>query len=373
MITLKNLKIYAEDGIIENGYIQFDEIIQYIGQGDIEGIDMKGYLLIPGFIDQHIHGLSGYDVMDGTIESMEKIVSKLPLEGTTSFLATTMTETKEETKKVLMNLSEFHKNQTPGNSELIGIHLEGPFISEEYKGAQRSDVIQEVSIDLFDEIFNASSGLIKQVTLAPELEKSQELIRYMSLKGVVPSIGHTNASSKVTLDAIRNGARCFTHAYNAMSKLHHRDIGAVGAMLLSEDSFAEVICDKVHVSDEAIKLLYKLKGSEKTILVTDSMRAKLEGDGEFELGGQSVTVKNGVARLHDGSLAGSTLLMNEAIRNFIDITGANIQDIIKMSSENPAKLHGLFDRKGSIKVGKDADLLVVDNRLNIVSSYCKGK
>jgi N-acetylglucosamine-6-phosphate deacetylase len=371
VIVLKNLEIYSEKGIIENGYIKFDSVIREIGQGDVDGVDMMGKLLIPGFVDQHIHGLLGHDVMDGNYDGLNEIAMNLPKEGTTSFLATTMTETKENIVKALKNISMYAKTNKNIGAEIVGIHLEGPFISTIYKGAQRGDAIQDITIELFDEYYKASGNMIKQVTIAPELNNANKLIKHMGSKGIVASIGHSNTTGEEALEAIRNGAKCFTHAYNGMSKLHHRNIGAVGAMYLS-DAYSELICDRVHTSDNATKLLYKIKGSNRVILVTDSMRAKLLGDGEYELGGQKVIVKNNEARLTDGVLAGSTLFMNNAVKNMQDVTECGIYELIKMSSTNPAKLHNIYDRKGSIKVGKDADLLVIDKGLQIKNVYCKG-
>ncbi len=372
MITLKNVTIFTEEGILENAYIRFDSTVHEIGQGDVEGLDMQGKLLIPGFIDQHTHGLMGHDAMDGTVEAIEVIANKLPLEGTTSFLATTMTETKEVIKKALGAIKKYNDNQTAGNAEMLGVHLEGPFISEVYKGAQRGDAIQEVSIELFKEYLEASGDLIKQVTIAPELNNAQELIKFMSANSIVSSIGHTNTSGEEALKAIKNGATCFTHAYNGMRKYHHRNIGAVGAMFLNDDAYAEVICDRIHSTENAMKVLFKAKGVERIILVTDGMRAKLLGEGEFDLGGQKVIVKDHQARLENGALAGSTLFMDHAVRNVLDFTEYSIYDVIQMASVNPAQLHGLYHKKGSIAVGKDADLLLVDKEINILETYCKG-
>lgn len=371
MTVLRNLKIVLENKIIDNGYIKFDESIKEIGSGFVEGIDMKGKILIPGFVDQHIHGLLGHDAMDGNIEGLKVISENVVKEGTTSFLATTMTETKENIIKALNTIAEFKKKYNGTGAELLGVHLEGPFISHIYKGAQREDAIQEISIKLFDEYYEASNGLIKQVTIAPELENANLLIKHMLEKDIVVSIGHSDTSGEEALEAIRNGAKCFTHAYNGMSKLHHRNIGAVGAMFLS-DAYAELICDRIHTSDNATKLLYKVKTSDRIILVTDSMRAKALGEGEYDLGGQKVIVSGKEARLESGVLAGSTLFMNDAVKNISDVTECGIYDIVKMSSENTSKLHNIFDKKGSIEVGKDADLVLLNDDLSISEVYCKG-
>lgn len=372
MKTLKNLTIYSEEGIIENGYIIFDSTIKEIGQGDIEGTDMEGKLLIPGFIDQHIHGLLGQDAMDGSYDGLETIATNLPKEGTTSFLATTMTETKENILKALKNIANYRENNSLVGAEILGVHLEGPFISTEYKGAQREDAIQEVSIELFNEFYKASGESIKEVTIAPEQQNANALITYLTSIGIVSSIGHSNATGNEALDALKHGASCFTHGFNSSSKFHHRDIGTVGAMLLS-DGHAELICDRIHTCENTVRLLYKVKDSDKTILITDSMRAKALDDGEYELGGQTVIVTGNEARLENGVLAGSVLLMSDAVKNMKEITNCSIEDIILMSSTNQAKLHNIYDRKGSIAIGKDADLLVVDSDLNIQNVFCKGE
>lgn len=371
MKTLKNLTIYTEGKIIKNGYIKFDDKIREIGSGDIEGIDMKGKMLIPGFIDQHIHGVSGHDVMDGDFEGLRVIAKDLCLEGTTSFLATTMTDTKENIIKALKNIKLYKETTKDVAADLLGVHLEGPFISQIYKGAQREDAIQELSIKLFEEYNEAAGGLIKQITLAPELEGSSEFIEYVTSKGVVVSIGHSNTSGEQAIKAVEKGACCYTHAYNGMSKLHHRNIGAVGSMFLT-DAYSELICDRIHTSDNAIRLLHKVKTSEKIILITDGMRAKRLGDGEYDLGGQKVIVTGKEARLESGVLAGSTLLMDDAFRNMNEVVQCGIYDLINMSSNNSAKMHNVSEFKGSIKVGKDADLVVLNNDLSIEEVYCKG-
>lgn len=371
MTVLKNATIYTENEIIENGYIKYDETIQEIGKGDIDGIDMKQKIIIPGFIDQHVHGVSGHDVMDADYEGLKTIAKNLCKEGTTSFMPTTMTDTKENILEALKNIKAFKESTTEPSAEIIGVHLEGPFISHIYKGAQREDAIQDISIELFDEYNEASGGLIKLITVAPELSNANKFISYVTSKGVVVSIGHTNATGKEALEAIENGARCFTHAFNGMSKLHHRDIGAVGAMMLS-DAYSELICDRIHTSDNATKLLYKVKTSEKVILVTDGMRAKQLGDGEYELGGQKVIVSNNAARLENGVLAGSTLLMNDAFINMKEVTNCGIYDLLNMTSKNSSVLHGLHISKGSITVGKDADFVVLNDDLSIDSVHCRG-
>ena len=374
MTTLNNCTIYSEDAILENASITFDHTIKHIGKTNELGIDLLGAIVIPGFIDEHIHGLNGQDVMDASMDALKIIARNLPYEGTTAFLATTLTEDKETIIKALKRINLYMN--TPDSfpkAELLGIHLEGPFISCEYHGAQAKENISEIDISLFDEFQKASGNHILHVTYAPEKDKTFDFTKHLVKNGIVPSIGHTSASYAEVKKAIDAGANCFTHGYNAMSKLHHRDIGAVGAMLLHNETYAEIIADKIHVSKEAIKLLYLNKTSDKLILMTDSTRAKNMPDGNYLLGSYEVSLKNNMVTLKDGTLAGSVLKMHDAVTNFKEITNASLKELIQMASVNPAKIHHLYDRIGSIRVGKDADLLVLNNNLEIISVYCKGQ
>jgi len=373
MTTLKNLRIYLPNQMIEKGYIVFDHVIREIGTGDVNGIDMDHQILIPGFIDQHIHGVYGYDAMDAINEAYKKISEMLPKEGTTSFLATTMTDSSQNIIEALKHMRSYHENDNQKGAHMIGIHLEGPFISPVFKGAQREDAIILPSIEQFELLNKASGNLIKLVTLAPELEGAYPLISYLKNQNIVASIGHSNASDQHVIQALNLGASCFTHGYNAMSRLHHRDLGVVGMMLLDNQSYAEIICDGIHTSELAIQLLYKNKTSRHIILVTDAMRAKLLDEGIYALGGQKVTVKDHQARLSDGTLAGSVLKMIDAVKKMKQITQCSLEDIIQMASYNPAKLLKIDHIKGSIAVGMDADFIVMDDSLNIQQTYCRGQ
>lgn len=371
MKVLKNITIYTEDKVIKNGYIKFDETIQELGQGSVDGEDMQGMILIPGFIDQHIHGIHGYDVMDANKEVLDAFRMYLPKEGTTSYYATTMTASKEDIKKALKNIASYETDKA--GAELLGVHLEGPFISEVYKGAQNKEYITGVSKEIMDEFIKEANDKIKHITLAPELEGASNFISYLKDQNIVVSLGHSDASEHQVREALNNGAVCFTHAFNAMSKLHHRDIGMVGMMLQRKDAYAELIADTIHVNKEAMKLLYQIKGEDKIILVTDAMRAKQLGKGRYDLGGQEVIVNDKEARLEDGTLAGSVLEYIDGVKNMKKYLDLSIQELIKISSLNPAKLHQIDDRKGSIRLGKDADMLLLDQNFNIVRTYTRGE
>ncbi|RIW34661.1 N-acetylglucosamine-6-phosphate deacetylase [Bacillus salacetis] len=383
VILLKGLQIYSENGVVDKGYIKIEGkgIIEYgdikdlIEDGQEKSVEFpSGCKAIPGFIDVHIHGVNGADVMDATPEALEKIADSLPGEGTTSFLATTITQSSNEIEKALKNAGDYIKNQErAGKSEAVGIHLEGPFVNPKRAGAQPSEHITEPNAELFSKWQTVSNHTIKLVTLAPEQPGGLELIRHLKENGIIPSIGHSDATFEQTREAVLAGAAHVTHLFNQMSGLHHREPGVVGAAFLYEELKTELIADGVHVRPEVIKLAYNQKGSEGVILITDSMRAKCLKNGEYDLGGQSVTVKDGRAVLEDGTLAGSILRLGSAVKNMMDYTGCSLHDVIQMASANPAKQLNLFDRKGSIHNGKDADIVILDEEMEVVMTFCRGR
>ncbi|MDF2940042.1 MAG: N-acetylglucosamine-6-phosphate deacetylase [Gammaproteobacteria bacterium] len=334
----------------------------------------ESYHLIPGMIDMHIHGAEQADVMDASVEALSTISQALLKEGTTSFLATTMTESSEKLSKVLSTVKQFIDSKNTQGAEILGIHLEGPFISPHKIGAQRGDALHVPDINLFDEWQNTAGNHIKLVTLAPELPHAKEFIEHLVKNNVIASLGHSNASfieAKMGIDA---GIRHATHLYNAMSGLHHQEPGAALAILLDDRVLAELIADGIHVHPDMLKFTLKVKGSQHLVLVTDAMRAKCCGEGEFELGGQAVVVRNGEARLkQNGRLAGSVLKMNQAFKNMLRFSQCTMQDIIKMVSSNPAKALHIFDQKGSIAIGKVADLVVLNEEYQVVATLRQGK
>lgn len=332
--------------------------------------NLMDMLVTPGFIDQHVHGASGCDFMDGNREATDVILSTLSKEGVTSLLATTVTSTHEEILKALKSLSEYMSIEGP---ELLGIHLEGPYLSPKAPGAHKSELLIKPSVDTFKVYESAALGKIKMVTLAVEEDENYELIQYLKSKKIIASIGHSVASAEQAKEAIEIGCQCITHCYNAMSGLHHRDVGVVGTTLLTPGLKAEIIADGIHVSDEALRVFDKMKAPEDKILVTDAMRAKGLGAGRYDLGGQWVHSDGEKVITDDGALAGSVLTCDNALRNYMDVTRKPIEEVLKMLTETPAKLHNVFDRKGSIQKGKDADLVVLDSELNVHMTICRGK
>lgn len=370
-MLISNVRIITEDRVIENGTLEVqDGRIARITDAKHEKptIDGGGAALLPGFIDVHIHGANGHDTMDATTEALDGITAKLPEEGTTSFLATTMTQSRENITRALRNAGSYDTKQ---GAELLGVHLEGPFISDKKAGAQPIEHILPPSLEQFQAWQEAANHRIKLVTLAPETEGALSFIEKVSSTGVVCSLGHSDASFLTANAAAEHGARHVTHLFNQMSGLHHREPGLVGAAFMNPELMVEMIVDHIHIHPDAVRLAYQNIGSERTILITDAMRAKCLPSGTYDLGGQDVTVENGEARLADGTLAGSILTLNEAARNMRP--HASWQELARITSGNAARQLDVFNRKGSIEQGKDADLVLLDDEGDVLLTICRGE
>ena len=328
---------------------------------DAQIIDARGMYVSPGFLDVHIHGCAGRDMMMDSYESILKMSQCLLSTGVTAFLATTMTKGIDEIRQAIAGARKASFDAS--GAELLGIHLEGPFISQKYKGAHENKNIIKPSVESFMEICGDNEDFVKIVTLAPELEEADELIAYLNDRGIVSSIGHTEASYEEAKAGIEWGIKSSTHTFNGMRGFNHREPGALGAVLDSH-IMAECIADGVHVHPGALRILAKQKGLDNIILVTDSMMAAGIGDGEYSLGGQKVAVKSGVARLNDGTLAGSTLTMNIAVKNMVSYLGITIPQAVTMATENPSRLLGLKNR-GRIAKGFLADIIIFDDNIKI--------
>ena len=371
----KNSWILTEEGLVKTNLIIENGLIKSIGEEVVEGLIelSEDKIVIPGFIDQHIHGAAGSDAMDGTKEDLSKIACALAKEGTTAFLATTMTQSQENIDKALTAVKEYIEESPESGAEILGVHLEGPFISKDFIGAQPLEYVAEPKVEVFKHYEEVSGNTIKLVSMAVEVEGASELVSYLASKGIVASIGHSNAKYADVEAAIKAGASNVTHTYNAQKPIHHREVGTVGSAMLFDELNCEAICDGIHLSGPAIKLLWKNKPVDKFTLITDAMRAKHMPDGVSELGGQVVIVKNGEARLENGTLAGSVLRMNNAVKNVMGFLGTDLATTVKYASCNPAKNLGVYDKMGSIKVGKLANFAIVDKDVNVYQTIRCGK
>ncbi len=377
MKGFKNAKAYVYGKGIINTNIGFENgKIAYIGQDEniiTEEISIKNdQVIVAGFIDQHVHGAGGADAMDGNTSALSTIANALASEGTTGFLATTMTQSPENILGAMKAVKEYMSSEIKDGAEVLGIHLEGPFISTKHIGAQPLEYVASPDVKVFDKYNEASGNAIKIVSLAPETDGASELIEHMTNKGVVASAGHTDAGYEDIKRAMQSGLKNITHTYNAQKPLHHREIGTVGSAMLFDELNCEAICDTIHLSIPAIKLLIKNKPHDKFTLITDSMRAKHLADGISELGGQEVIVKNGEARLKNGALAGSILKMNDAIKNLVLKCDVPFTDAVDYATVNPAKNLNLFDKMGSIEVGKYANFAVLDGEFNVIMTIRNG-
>jgi len=367
-----NSKIIIEDEVLEDSVIIFeDKIVDIVENSEFENmkvesvIDGKGNYVSAGFIDLHIHGSGGYDTMDATNEALNAISKTIIKNGVTSYLPTTMSMSKSDIKKALNNIRNI---KITNGAKIIGVHLEGPFINSKYKGAQNEKYIIEPDYNFIKEYLD----IIKIITFAPEKDGKFEFMdKVKQHKNIVLSMEHTDATFEQAIDAIKNGVTYVTHAFNGMTGLHHRNPGVIGA-LFANNIYCEIIADTIHVHKGIFQAFIDINKKEKVILITDSMRAGCMKCGEYELGGQRVKVDEMSARLEDGTLAGSVLKLNEAVKNIRDNTECKINEIINMVTVNPAKAIDVYDEIGSIKKGKKADLVIFDENIKILKTIING-
>lgn len=332
--------------------------------------------VVPGFIDVHIHGAAGYDVMDALPGALAAIAASAAAHGTTSFVATTVTASEELTSRAAETVAawmEWAGRECTGgtpSAEILGLHFEGPFISRARRGIHPQEWILTPSLSLFRRLLAAAKGAARILTLAPELPGAKEVIVEAIRAGLVVSLGHTDASYAEAVEAISLGARHAAHVFNAMRPFAHRETGVLGAILTSAGVTAELIADGVHVDDAAIRVLLATKGTEGVVLVSDGTAASGMPDGKYRLGSIEVSVIGGVARSED-KLAGSTLTLDRALRHMVAL-GLPLPQVLPMLTSNPARLLGLERRKGCIVPGADADLILLDNQLAVAGVMTRG-
>jgi len=333
-----------------------------------------GLTAIPGFVDVHIHGAGGRDVMEGSADALRVVAQKLAQFGTTSFLATTVTAGTDDTIRAVEGIARYVAEQhkfEPACAEVLGIHFEGPFLSKARRGVHPADLLQLPSAPVLDRFLKAAAGNARLLTIAPELLGAAPCIDAARNAGLVVSIGHTDATYEQARAAIARGARHATHVYNAMRPFTHRDPGVIGAVLTSTDVTAELIADGIHVDEVAMKILLQAKGSERVVLISDGISATGMPDGKYMLGGIEVTVSNGVCRNAEGNLAGSTLTLDRALRNIVNL-GIPLPAAVRMLTQNPASLLGIEFKKGALRTGADADILLLDEALQIRQVWTRG-
>lgn len=373
-------KLVADGQELHDGLVVVGNgTIIYAGKADEYGKALPDHVvtvedgwICPGFVDMHMHGIDGYDTMDGTPESLQAISTALARHGVTSFLATTMTAPYAQLEQVLVNIAQNSREGLPG-AQSIGIHLEGPWINPRYKGAQKEENIAIPKLDAVQKLYELSEGLIKVVTIAPEQPEALEAIAWLKERDVIVSAGHTGATFAQATEAVDAGVRHFTHCFNAMTGLHHREPGVVGAAMYHEQLSTELIADGIHVHPAVMKILYRVKTAERLALVSDSMRAAAMGEGTYDLGGQEVHVQDNQAKLADGTLAGSILTLNRAVGNIVTLSGVSLPDAVEMASLTPASILGFGERKGRLAAGYDADITVLNTQFDVIMTFVAGK
>lgn len=370
MKSIINGKIVLKDCVLENKVIVFDKhIIDICDEvpNNCEVIDAKGNYVSPGLIDIHIHGCKGFDTMDEDECAVEVISKGVAENGVTSFLPTTMTMSPNRIYKAFDNIKRA-KNKNIEGSNILGAHMEGPFINEKYKGAQNPKYIHKPSFDFIKDY----TDIIKIISYSPETDTNFEFTKKIKQEtDIVLSICHSDATYNIGKEAKNLGVTNITHLFNAMTPLNHREPGIVGLGLTS-DMYCELIADKIHINKELFQFVIDSKGKDKLVLITDCMRAGCMPDGEYDLGGQIVYVKNNSARIENGSLAGSVLTLNKAVHNFKESTNLNIYEAINLASLNPAKSIKVDDKKGSLEIGKDADIAIFNENMDCLATIVEG-
>jgi len=362
--------ILIRDGVIEAVGARQD---MRLPSGAAE-VSASGQTAIPGFIDVHIHGAGGHDVMEGTEQAMSAVAGTLARHGTTSFVATTVTASPDDTCRGVEGIARYITHQFAAlqpKAEVLGVHYEGPFISKVRRGVHPVEWIQLPSADLLQRFLRAAAGNARILTIAPELLGAVPCMKAARDAGVVVAMGHTDATYEQARAGIAHGARHAVHVYNAMRPFSHRDSGVIGAVLTSPDVTAELIADGVHVEEAAMRILLQAKGAGRVILISDGLSATGMPDGKYMLGKLEVTVSGGVCRNAEGKLAGSTLTLDRALRNVVAL-GIPVQDAVRMLTENPAKLLGIEFKKGALRTGADADIVLLDENLQVTNVWTRG-
>lgn len=373
---LKGGTVYRDHRFVAADILTEDGMIRQIGSNleadGAEVFDVSGYRIVPGFLDVHTHGAVGVDVNAAEPEDIEKVCRFQASQGTTGWLGSVLTDTREQTLWCIEQFKQWEKLEHQG-AELLGIHLEGPFLSPDYKGAMPEHLLQKPNLELLKEYQKAAEGRIRYITVSPELDGMVDFIAEIGKLGIVTAIGHSGADYETTQAAIANGAEGATHTGNAMKLLHQHFPAIWGAVLENDRVFCEIICDGRHLHPGTVRLIIKTKGLDRVVAITDSIMAAGLPDGKYKLGVNDVVVVDGDAQLaNGGSRAGSTLTTGQALKNLLKFTGRPLEEIIPMLTENPAKLIRVSDRVGYIEPGREANLVALDEECNVCRTYVKG-
>ena len=366
-----NGKVYVDGQFQDTDLlVQDGRVAGFSGKAD-EKVDLGGRLLVPGFLDLHTHGGDGVDVNAATAEDLAKIGKFFAKNGTTGWLCSILTDTPEQTLWCI-DQAKAAMNAPITGAQLMGIHLEGPFLSVEYKGAMPEYLLQKGSAELFRKYQQAAEGAVRYITVSPEVEGVVDMIGEIAGHTTV-AIGHSGADYETSCAAIDAGAACCTHTFNAMGLFHQHRPGIMGAVL-ERPVCCEAICDGRHLHPGSVRMLLACKGWDKVVAVTDSIQAAGLPDGHYKLGVNDVVVEDGDAKLAgSGVRAGSTLTTGQALKNLVKFTGESVEKVLPLLTANPARLIGMDHRKGSIAPGKDADLVVLDQDLNVTATYVAGE
>jgi len=367
---IRDAGILIRDGEIER-IGKRDELELPAGATEIRAEDSTA---IPGFIDVHIHGAGGRDVMEGTPEALSVVTQRVAQHGTTSIIATTVSAPTDYTLRAVEGIAKYITTQLEYDdlrAEVLGMHFEGPFLSKERRGMHPAKVLQPPSLEMLQKLLHTAAGNARILTIAPELLGAMPCIDAARSLGMVVSIGHTDATFEQARAAIAHGAHHATHVYNAMRPFSHRDPGVIGAVLTSPEVNAELIADGIHVDEIAMKVLLQAKGPERVVLISDGTMATGMPDGKYTLGGVEFIVVDGVCRDGEGRLAGSTLTLDRALRNIVRL-GIPFADAVRMLTVNPATVLGIEFKKGALRTGADADILLLNEALQITKVWTRG-
>lgn len=372
-MIIKDANVFTQDNRFVRGdvIVRDGRFVHATGEqpADEEVVDARNLMMIPGLVDIHFHGCKGADMCDGTKEALDVIMGYEASVGVTSVCPATMTIPRDELLAVMKNAGAYSYH---GGAHLVGINMEGPFISPSKKGAQAAENIMHCDYEYFCQLQEAAGGLIKLVDIAPEEPGAMEFIDEVKGK-VVVSLAHTASDYDTAREAIEHGASHATHLYNAMPPMNHRNPGVIGAVRDSSECHVELICDGVHIHPSVIRATYAMFGAERIILISDSMRATGLEDGEYTLGGQPVKVRGNLATLHDGTIAGSATNLMDCLRFVVREAGIPLETAVMCATANPAREIGIFDEVGSITAGKRADFILLNQNLEIVRVYIDGK